>query len=99
MLSFEVDNTNSFNNFYLYNGPTSLLLGMSASLLGAFCISSLMNGGMIIRDIVHAPVSGAIVVGSSSAFISSPVYALVAGLTAGIVQTLIQNLIEKPHQQ
>jgi hypothetical protein len=88
-----VENTNSFNTFYLYSGPTSLLLGMGASLVSAICVSILVNENIIIRDVVHAPIAGGIVVGSASFFISNPVYAIVAGFTAGAVQSLIQNCI------
>lgn len=95
MLSYEVDNSRKFNNFYLYTGSTSLLLGMSSSVVGALCISSLINGNIIVRDILHAPIAGGIVVGSASFFIVNPVYSLVAGFSGGAAQTLIQNLIEK----
>jgi hypothetical protein len=96
-LSFDLDNTNSFNLFYLYTGPTSLLLGMAASLIGALCVTIFANENIIVRDLAHAPIAGGIVVGSASFFIASPVYALLAGFTAGAAQALIQNYIEKPH--
>lgn len=98
-LAYEVENTNAFNTFYLTTGPASLILGMGASIAGAFCTSIFINTDLIIRDIVNAPVAGGIVLGAASFFISNPVYSIVAGLTAGIVQTLIQNCIEKPHLQ
>lgn len=72
---------------------------MGASIVGALCISILINTDLVIRDIVYAPIAGGIVVGSASFFISNPVYSIAAGLTAGIVQALIQNCIEKPHLQ
>jgi hypothetical protein len=50
---------------------------------------------LIIRDALHGPIAGAIVVGASSLYISNPVYAFVAGAAGGIIQSLIQNLIEK----
>lgn len=75
--------------------PTSLVVGMGASVLGAICLSSLINGFVIVRDVVHAPIAGGIVVGSASTFIANPVYALVAGFTAGLVQAFIQNVIER----
>jgi hypothetical protein len=75
--------------------PTSLIVGMGAAVLGALCLSSLINGFVIVRDVVHAPIAGGIVVGSASTFITNPVYVLVAGFTAGLVQAFIQNLIER----
>lgn len=54
----------------------------------------MINGSVIIRDALHGSISGAIVVGASSLYITNPVYALVAGCTGGIIQALIQDLIE-----
>lgn len=65
---------------------------MGASVGGAFCISTLIHGNVIIRDIIHGPIAGGIVVGSSSFFITNPVYALVGGFTAGAVQSVIQSI-------
>jgi ammonia channel protein AmtB len=95
MLSYEVEISKKFNTFYLYTGPTSLILGMSSSVLGAFCISSLINGHTIVRDILHAPIAGGIITGSASFFIVSPVYSLVVGFSGGAIQAFIQNIIEK----
>lgn len=94
-LSREFDISNQFNVFSLANMPTSLIVGMGASVLGAICLSSFINGFVIVRDVVHSPIAGGIVVGSASTFITNPVYVLVAGFTAGVVQTIIQNVIEK----
>jgi hypothetical protein len=72
---------------------------MGAAVIGALCISALINGNLILRDIIHAPIAGGIVVGSASMFIANPLYAMVAGFTAGIVQSLIQNVIEKNYMK
>jgi hypothetical protein len=87
-----MDVTNNFNIFNLYVTPVSIITGMGASLVGSFIVSSLFNGNVILRDIIHAPIAGGIVVGSASFFINNPVYALVAGFTGGAVQSFIQNL-------
>lgn len=92
-LSFDVEKTNPFNKFYLNTGALSVLLGMAAALAGSFCITVLINGEIIIRDIVHAPIAGGIVVGSASFFITNPVYAIVAGFAGGVIQTFIQNMV------
>jgi len=93
VLAYDIDSFNPYKIYHLYNGPLSVIIGMAASLLGAYCISSLLNGNVIVRDLIHAPIAGGIVVGSASFYITNPVYAMVAGFTAGIIQTLIQNLI------
>lgn len=67
---------------------------MGAALIGAYSISSIINGNPIGRDMIHAPIAGGIVVGAASFFITNPVYAIVAGFTAGVVQCIIQNAIE-----
>jgi hypothetical protein len=66
---------------------------MAASLIGSSMVSMLINEQIIIRDLVHAPIAGGIVVGSASFFIANPVYALVAGFAAGVLQALIQNCL------
>lgn len=76
-----------------------MILGMGAAIIGALSTSVFVNGSLVIRDIVNAPIAGGIVVGSASFFISNPVYSLVAGTTAGVAQSLIQNCIERPHLQ
>ncbi len=63
---------------------------MGAAVLGSFCVSTLIHGRIVMRDIIHGPIAGGIVVGSSSLFITNPVYALVAGFAAGVTQTIIQ---------
>jgi hypothetical protein len=53
----------------------------------------LINGIIIIRDLLHGVIAGAIVVGASSLYISNPIYSIVAGTVGGIAQALIQNII------
>jgi hypothetical protein len=94
-LGYEIDVTNNFNLFNLYVTPVSIIIGMGASLIGSFIVSSLFNGNLLLRDIIHSPIAGGIVVGSASFFINNPVYALVAGFSGGAVQSTIQNIFEK----
>jgi len=68
---------------------------MGAGTLGAVSISTLVNGYLISRDVIHGPVAGAIAVGASSLFITNPTYALVAGAAGGIIQALLQNIVER----
>lgn len=58
-------------------------------------MTTLINGIIIFRDLIHGVIAGAIVVGASSLFISNPIYAIVAGMTGGIIQTIIQNVLER----
>jgi hypothetical protein len=73
----------------------NLIVGLGTGTIGAIFVSTLINGYIIARDALHGPIAGAIVVGASSLYITSPIYAFVAGITGGIAQSLIQNLIEK----
>jgi hypothetical protein len=66
---------------------------MGASIIASYFVSSIINGSVIVRDVIHAPIAGGIVVGSASFFITNPAYALVAGFTGGAMQSLIQNLV------
>ncbi len=68
---------------------------MGAGAVSALMVSCLINGYIIIRDLTHGIIAGAIAVGASSLYITSPIYAFVAGAAGGIIQALIQNLIEK----
>lgn len=68
---------------------------MGAGAISSLMASSLINGYIITRDVTHGTIAGAISVGASSLFVTTPVYAFVAGAAGAIVQVLIQNLIEK----
>lgn len=99
VLAYEQDSYNLINyaNFFSFtNSPISVIIGMAASVLGSYSISSIINGTVIVRDLIHAPIAGGIVVGAASIFITNPVYSFVAGFTAGMVQAIIQNAIESP---
>jgi ammonia channel protein AmtB len=94
VLAYETDSFNPFNIFNQYNSPLSVVIGMGSSLIGAYIISSLINGNPIVIDLIHGPIAGGIVVGAASYFITSPLYAIIAGFTAGLIQSLIQNVFE-----
>jgi len=102
VLAYEMDSFNliNYSNFFSFtNGPLSVIIGMGAAVIGAYSISSIVNGTAIARDLIHAPIAGGIVVGAASAFVTSPVYSFVAGFTAGVIQSIIQNAIESPAMQ
>jgi len=92
-LAYEIDAYLFFNDYASYVNPLCIILAMGAGTLGSIFISTLINGQIIARDAIHGPIAGAIAVGASSMYITTPVWALVAGCGGGIVQALIQNTI------
>lgn len=78
-----------------YSNPICVIAAMGAGAISSLTVSCLINGYIITRDITHGTISGAISVGASSLYVTTPVYAFVAGAAGGIVQVLIQNFIEK----
>ncbi|MFM7853748.1 MAG: hypothetical protein ACKO96_17950, partial [Flammeovirgaceae bacterium] len=51
------------------------------------------------RDVLHGPIAGAIVVGASSLYITYPLFAIISGFTGGLAQSFIQNFFEKGSMQ
>lgn len=78
-----------------YTGAYSVIFALCASTLAAFMISPIFNDGVLIRDIVYAPIAGGVACSTASFWILNPVYALLTGLVAGSVQVVIMNLAEK----
>ncbi len=70
-------------------------MAMGAAIVGAVIFSVLINGSVIARDLIHAPIAGGIIAGSASFFITAPVYIFVVGFTGGAVQTVLQNVFQK----
>jgi len=65
---------------------------LGSGAVGSLATSTIINGNLILRDIIHGPIAGAIVVGASSLYIVSPLYALIAGFAGGVFQAAIQNI-------
>lgn len=95
ILAYQSDAFNPFNQYSPYTNPLCIIAGLGSGAVGALFITTLMNGIIIFRDLIHGVIAGAIVVGASSLYISNPLYAIVAGLTGGIIQAVIQNVIER----
>lgn len=95
LLAYEFDSYSRYQSYSPHANPVSILVAMGAGAIGSISVSALVNGNIIARDALHGPIAGAIAVGASSLFITSPVYAFVAGAAGGISQALIQNLIER----
>ena len=54
-----------------------------------------MNGSIVIRDLIHAPIVGGIAGGTASFFTTNLAECLIVGLVAGAIQTVYQNKVEK----
>lgn len=91
LLTVDIDTFHGINNFNIYVGPLSLVLAMAAAIMGAVITSCLINGYLIARDIIHAPIAGAIISGSSTFFITNNFESLIAGFLGGMIQTILQN--------
>lgn len=68
---------------------------MSAAVLGALGVSSIVNRRINPRDLIYSAVAGGIAGGAPSFFTSNIVYALVVGCTAGMFQAFFQSVVEK----
>ena len=91
MLALDLDAQHGINTFNTYIGPVCIIIAMASAMASAFITSILINGKLLIRDVVHAPIAGAIMCGSGSFFAVNLVEPLIAGVLAGVIQTLIQN--------
>lgn len=96
-LTYELDAYHGINSHSIYIGPLELILAMGAALIGAIGTSLVINGALVPRDIITAPVAGAIIAGSSTFFITQNAYSIVVGFVGGVIQVLIQNYVEKPN--
>jgi uncharacterized integral membrane protein len=90
-LAVDLDAYHGINQFNLWTGPFYIIIAMGAAVVGSVIVSCLINGHLIIRDLIHSPIAGGIIAGSASFFITSPVYALVVGFMGGATQAFIQN--------
>lgn len=93
ILAYQSDAYNNFNHYSPYVSPLCIVLGLGAGVVGSLFTTTLINGIIIYRDLIHGLIAGAIVVGSSSLYVSNLMYSIIAGVTGGIIQAIIQNLI------
>ena len=94
-LALDLDAQHGINYFNSFIGPFCIVLSMGASLVSTLIFSSLLNGTIIARDMIHAPIAGAIIGGTASFFSTNPAQPIIAGFFGGALQTLIQNYFEK----
>ena len=94
ILSMDYLNTNiSFSP--TYTGPYSVIFALCGATIASFMMSTLLNEGVLIRDIIYGPIAGGVASSTASFWIVNPVYAIVIGVVAGSIQVIIMNLIEK----
>jgi hypothetical protein len=94
-LAYEVDAYMFQNKFVPYISTLIIVISMAAGLIGGLVVSAIINGYIIIRDVTHGLVAGAIAVGAGSLYIINPTFAIITGFIAGGLQALIQNLGER----
>lgn len=80
----------------IYTAPICILYGLAGSTMLAIAFSYFLNKKLMIRDITHGSIAGAIAVASAGYFITNPVWAMLVGSVAGIIQAFI-NYFEKKH--
>ena len=94
-LAYDIDAYIFQNKFSAYVSPLILILAMGAGLIGSLAFSALFNGYVIIRDVMHGVIAGAIIPGAGSLYTYNPTYAIITGFIGGVSQALIQNMAEK----
>ena len=98
VLSVDIDTYHGINSFNRYTGPLSVIFAMGFSIIASLIVSVLINGHLIARDLINAPLAGAIIVGASSFFITNNVFSIVIGFVGGALQAALQNAFEKNPQ-
>lgn len=94
-LAYEIDAYAFQNTFAPYVSPVVIILAMGAGIGGGLIFSMLYNGYIILRDVTHGAVAGAIATGAASLYIFNPAYAIISGFLAGFLQGFFQNVVEK----
>lgn len=80
--------------FLISLGPLNCLYGMSAAVVTSLAMSAILYGRIHIKDLLYAPIAGAIITGTSSQFMFNPMAAIILGVIAGIIQPLF-NMVEQ----
>lgn len=80
--------------FIYSNGGISTLYCISSAVATSIAFSMILNGKLMFRDIITAPIAGGVIIGSAAIYIYNPVEALIFGFIAAILQVIF-NKIEK----
>jgi uncharacterized membrane protein YjjB (DUF3815 family) len=84
---------NYIGSHIFYNVPLNIWYSMSAAAMIGMAFSIIINGKIIVRDLLHSLIAGGIACCTAGVYFTNPVWAMVLGSTCGIVQTLVQGLI------
>ena len=76
---------------YYHQAGIATYYSMTASVLTCVGLSCLINGRIDFKDFVYSPVVGAVIGGSSAAFISNSAGAIILGSLGGVVHVLLQR--------
>lgn len=96
VLAFAIDSYTEYSAFNVYTNPMLVALAMGAGGVTAAGVSSIANGYLVVRDVTHGIVAGAVAVGAASLYITDPIYGLLSGAIAGLFQGIIQACFETP---
>lgn len=76
---------------YSYQGGVNAFYSISAAVLTSVGLGCLFVGQLNYKDFVYSPVVGGVIVGTSSAFITNSVGAILLGIGAGTFHFLFQR--------
>ena len=76
---------------YSYQAVINCIYSMCASVLTAIGLSCLFTGKLNLKDFIYGPIVGAVIIGSSAAFITNTVGALLMGVGAGTTHFLLHR--------
>ena len=94
-MALDLDAQHGINLHNVYIGPLCIVMAMGTAVASAMITSVFLNGSIIARDIIHAPIAGGIISGTACFFAVNPTQPIIAGFIGGVLQTLIQNFNEK----
>lgn len=94
-LAYDIDAYIYQNSFGPYVSPLIIIIAMGCSMISSAAVSILINGHLVVRDVTHGIIAGAIIMGSASLYIANLAFVFIAAFVGGVVQALIQNLIER----
>lgn len=95
VLAYEGDSSNKFFLFSLTNGPLSVLLSMASAVVASAACGLFYKGSFRVKDILNAVVSGGVISGTASYYITTPVLAVICGTVGAIFQYTLDNGAEK----
>ena len=92
-MALDLDAQHGINLHNVYIGPLCIVMAMGTAVASAMITSVFLNGSIIARDIIHAPIAGGIISGTACFFAVNPTQQIIAGFIGGMLQTLIQNFV------